>query len=63
MTQSHLPRHKQHLEVTNCQIAPQLLNYFSEVQPLLRHLSLKRPQAHSQSVSNIPHNHSSMWKQ
>src|SRR5262249_39831783 len=51
------------IEVTNCQIAPQLLKYFSEVQTFVRKLSCKRPFAHSQTASNVFHEHSSMRKQ
>src|SRR5262249_49630324 len=51
------------IEVTNCQIAPQLLKYFSEVQPFVRKLSCKRPFAHSQTASNVFHEHSSVGKQ
>src|SRR6516165_7882839 len=51
------------IEVTNCQIAPQLLKYFNEVQPFVRKLSCKRPLAHSQTASNVFHKHSSMRKQ
>src|SRR5262249_31383475 len=51
------------IEVTNCQIAPQLLKYFSEVQPFVRKLSCKRPLAHSQAAGNVFHEHSSMRKQ
>ena len=43
------------IEVTNCQIAPQLLKYFSEVQPFVRKPSCKRPLAHSQTSSNVVH--------
>jgi len=49
-------------EVTNRQIAPQLLKYFSEVQPFVRKLSSKRPLAHSQTASNVFYKHSSMRK-
>src|SRR5262249_7947101 len=48
------------IEVTNSQIAPQLLKYFSEVQPFVRKLSCKRPLAHSQAACNVFHEHSSM---
>src|SRR2546423_14947714 len=51
------------IEVSNCQVAPQLLKYFSEVQPFVRKLSCKRPLAYSQTASNIFHEHSSMRKQ
>src|SRR5215467_2199817 len=51
------------IEVTNCQIASQLLKYFSEVQPFVRKLSGQRPLAHSQTASNVFHEHSSMRKQ
>src|SRR6266508_5321554 len=50
------------IEVPNGQIAPQLLKYFSEVQPFVRKLSCKRPLAHSQTASNVFHEHSSMRK-
>src|SRR5258707_15393959 len=50
------------IEVPNCQIAPQLLKYFSEVQPFVRKLSCKRPLAHSQTASNVFQEHSSMRK-
>src|SRR5262249_15886117 len=51
------------IEVTNCQIAPHLLQYFGEVQSFVRELSCKRPLAHSQSASNIFREYSSMRKQ
>src|SRR5262245_24889666 len=51
------------IKVTNGQIAPQLLKYFSEVQPFVRKLSCKRPLAHSQAAGNVFHEHSSMRKQ
>ena len=41
------------LKVSNCQIAPQLSKYFSEVQPFVRKLSGQRPIAHSQTASNV----------
>ncbi len=41
------------IEVTNRQIAPQLLQYFSEVQSFVRKLSCQRPLAHSQTASNV----------
>src|SRR5215467_10193415 len=50
------------VEITNCQIAPQLLKYFSEVQPFVRKPSRQRPLAHSQIASNVVHEHSSMRK-
>src|SRR6266436_2250823 len=50
------------IEVTNRQIAPQLLKYFSEVQPFVRQLSCKRPLAHSKPASNVFHEHTSMRK-
>ena len=50
------------IEVTNRQIAPQLLKYFSEVQPFVRKLSSKRPLAHSQTASNVFHEHPTMGK-
>jgi hypothetical protein len=40
------------VEVTNCQIAPQPLKDFSEVQPFVRKPSRKRPLALSQPASN-----------
>src|SRR5262249_52225836 len=51
------------IEVTNCQIAPKLLKYVSEVQPFVRKLSGQRPLAHSQTASNVFQEHSSMRKQ
>src|SRR3954466_15506286 len=51
------------VEVTNRQIAPQLLKYFGEVQPFVRKLSCKCPIAHSQTASNVFHEYSSMRKQ
>src|SRR6516225_9540032 len=50
-------------KVTNCQIAPQVLKYFSEVQPFVRKLSCKRPLAHSKLASDVFDEHSSMRKQ
>src|SRR5215475_2629639 len=50
------------IEVANCEIAPQLLKYFSEVQLFVRKPSCKRPLAHSQTASNIFREHSSMRK-
>src|SRR5262249_14177592 len=50
------------IEVTNRQIAPQLLKYFSEVQPFVRKLTCKRPLAHSQTASKVFHGHLSMRK-
>src|SRR5262252_4593185 len=50
------------IEVTNCQIAAQLLKYFSEVQPFVRKPSCKRPLAHSQTAGNVVHAHLSMRK-
>ena len=50
------------IEVANCQIAPKLLKYFSEVQPFVRKPSRKRPLAHSQAAGNVFHEHSSMGK-
>src|SRR5262249_49195242 len=41
------------IEVTNCQIAPQLLKYFSEVQPFIRKPSRQRPLAHSQAAGML----------
>src|SRR5262249_16336654 len=37
-----------------------LLKYFREVQPFVRKPSCKRPLAHSQTASNVVHEHSSM---
>src|SRR6476660_9865714 len=51
------------VEVTNRQIAPQLLKYFGEVQPFVRKPSCKRPIAHSQTASNVFHEYPSMRKQ
>src|SRR5215470_15629772 len=51
------------VEVTNRQIASQLLKYFSEVQALVRKPSCKRPLAHPQTASDVFHEHSSMRKQ
>src|SRR6516164_875303 len=48
------------IEVTNCQIASQLLKYFSEVQPFVGKPSGQRPLAHSQSATNVFHEHFSM---
>src|SRR5262249_34989839 len=50
------------IEVTNCQIAAQLLKYFGEVQPFIREPSCKRPLAHSQTAGNVVHAHLSMRK-
>src|SRR5215470_12093447 len=50
------------IEVTNCQIAPQLLKYFGEVQPFVREPSCKRPLAHSQTAGNVFHARLSMRK-
>jgi hypothetical protein len=50
------------IEVRNCQIAPQSLKYFREVQPFVRKPSCKRPLAHSQTAGNISHEHFSMRK-
>src|SRR5262245_37012310 len=50
------------VEITNCQIASQLLKYFREVQPFVRKPSCKRPLAHSQTASNVFHEHFSMRK-
>jgi hypothetical protein len=41
------------IEVTNCQIAPQLLKYFSEVQPFVRKLPGRSPLAHSQAANSL----------
>src|SRR5215469_6444483 len=38
------------IEVTNCQIASQLLKYFSGVQPFVRKLSCKRPLDYEQRL-------------
>src|SRR6516225_6245429 len=62
------PRNLGHLQlavikVTNCQIAPQVLKYFREVQPFVRKLSCKRPLARSQTAGNVFHAHPSMRKQ
>src|SRR5215831_9791161 len=51
------------IEVTNRQIAPQLLKYFCEVQSFVRELSCKRRLAYSQSASNIFREYPSMRKQ
>src|SRR5262245_45227357 len=51
------------IEVSNRQIAPQLLKYFSEVQAVVRKLSCKGPLAYSQAASDIFHEHSSMREQ
>ena len=51
------------VEVTNCQIAPQLLKCFREVQSFVRKPSCKRPLAHSQTAGNVFHKHFSMRKQ
>src|SRR5262249_14157601 len=51
------------VEVTNRQIASQLLKYFSEVQALVRKPSCKRPLTHSKLTSNVFYAHSSMRKQ
>jgi hypothetical protein len=50
-------------KVLNGKIAPQLLKYFSEVQPFVRKLSGQRPLAHSQAASNVIYHHPSMRKQ
>src|SRR5215468_8568970 len=50
------------IEVTNRQIAPQLLKYFSEVQAFVRKPSCQRPLAHSQTAGNVFHEHPSMRK-
>src|SRR5262249_38252315 len=50
------------IEVTNRQIAPKLLKYFSEVQSFVRKPSCKRPLAHSQTASDIFHEYFSMRK-
>jgi hypothetical protein len=51
------------IEVTYRQIVPQLLKYFSEVQAFVRKPSRKRPLAHSQTASDVLHEHPSMRKQ
>jgi hypothetical protein len=51
------------IKVSNRQIAPQLLKYFSEVQPFVRKLSGQRPFAHSQTASNVIHQHPAIRKQ
>src|SRR5262244_3381078 len=51
------------IEITNGQIAPQLLKYFGEVQPFVRELSCKCALAHSQTTSNVFHEHPSVRKQ
>src|SRR5215467_8892426 len=51
------------VEVTNRQIASQLLKYLSEVQAFVRKPSCKRPLAHPQTASDVFHEHSSMRKQ
>src|SRR5262249_59436157 len=51
------------VEVTNRQIASQLLKYFSKVQALVRKPSCKRPLAHPQTASDVFYAHSSMRKQ
>src|SRR5215471_7185308 len=50
------------VEITSCQIAPQLLKYFSEVQAFVRKPSRQRPLAHSQAAGNVFHEHSPMGK-
>ena len=51
------------IKVTNRKIAPQLMKYFSEVQPFIRKLSRKRSLAHSETARNVFREHSSMRKQ
>src|SRR6476620_7057772 len=51
------------IKVPNCHIPPQLLKYFSEVQPFVRKPSGERPLAHSQTASNVAHHYPSMRKQ
>src|SRR5262245_52700334 len=51
------------VEVANRQIAPQLLKYVIEVQPLGGKFSSKRPLAHSQTASDVFREHPSMRKQ
>src|SRR6476660_579369 len=41
------------IKVTNRKIAPQLMKYFSEVQPFIRKLSRKRSLAHSETARNV----------
>src|SRR5262245_9886060 len=50
------------LEVPNRQIVTQVLKYFSKVQPFVRELSCKRPLAHSQTASDVFHEHFSVRK-
>src|SRR5262245_5537184 len=50
------------VEVTNRQIAPELLKYLTVVQPFVRQLSCKRPLAHSETASHVIHEHPSMRK-
>src|SRR5262249_57666708 len=51
------------IKVTNGQIVPQMLKYFSEVQAFVRKPSCKRPLAHSQAAGNVFHENPSMRKQ
>src|SRR5262245_45503257 len=50
------------VEVTNRQIAPEVLEYLAVVQPFIRELSCKCPLAHSQTASHVFHEHPSMRK-
>src|SRR6516225_11018027 len=50
------------IKVADRQIAPQLLKYFSEVQPFVGEPSCQRPLAHSQTAGNVVHAHLSMRK-
>src|SRR5262249_13527947 len=67
LTKAEQPRNLRHrqlgvIEVTNCQVAPHVLKYFSKVQPFVRKPSCKRPLAHSQTASDVFHEHFSMRK-
>src|SRR5262245_16188289 len=50
------------VEVTNRQIAPEVLKYLTVVQPLVRKFSCKRPLAHSKTASHLFQEHPSMRK-
>src|SRR5262249_14276895 len=68
LSKAEHPRNLGHMqlavvEVTNRQIASQLLKNFSEVQPFVRKPSCKRPPAHPQTARDVFHEHSSMRKQ
>src|SRR5215472_1621955 len=68
LVKAEQPRNLGHMQravikVTNPQIAPQMLKYFSEVQPFVRKPSRERPLAHPQVAGNVFHEHSSMRKQ